>query len=97
MVDHAIHAVSFKEGKQHIIQVKAFDVNGNTLQTERILTRADVVSLLKAKRAIKTLLRNGNSWVWGEDVRVMNYGGLEFIRTDNNLSAADNLGNLPEF
>lgn len=80
MVDHAIHAVRFKEGRQHILHVKVFDVAGNTLQTERTLSRADIVSLLRARKSIKTLLQRNGSWNWGEDVRVMNYGSLEFIR-----------------
>lgn len=97
MVEHGIHAVSMGNARKHIIQVKIFDFNGVNLLNERILSRADVVSLLKYRRSIKTLFQKNSVWNWGEDVRIMSYGGFEFIRTDNNSSPSDNLGSLPEF
>lgn len=97
MVDHAIHAVRFKDGRQHILQVGIFDISGNILVNNRVLNRADVISFLKSRRSIKTIFQKNGVWNWGEDVRIMNYGALEFIRTDNNSHTSDNLGNLPEF
>ena len=97
MVDNAIHAVRFKEGRQHVLQVRIFDFNGIHLINDRIMNRIDVVGLLRSRKSVKTLVKNNTGWNWGEDVRIMNYGGLEFIRTDNNSHTSDNLGNLPEF
>jgi hypothetical protein len=89
--------VRFKDGRQHIMHVKIFDISGDHLVNDRIISRVDVISFLKYRRSIKTIFQRNGSWNWGEDVRIMSYAGSEFIRTDNNSHTADNLGNLPEF
>jgi len=46
----------------------------------------------------KTIYKtDAGKWKMGEDVRIVKVGNEEFIRTDANSKAADNLGNLPEF
>ena len=63
-----------------------------------VATREDIVASLRSGTTHITSYRNDNNpstWRKGENVSIM--PNSDFIRTDNNETKADNLGNLPEF
>ena len=96
--DYAITAVKFKKEKQHIEQVKIRQDDGDNLTNEQIITRMDVVNLLKNKKTFVTTYKNdAKKWTRGDDVSIVEIKGIKFIRTDGNTIEEDNLGELPEF
>jgi hypothetical protein len=72
--------------------------NGNSFGALQEWSREQVVSQIEFwRRTFVTATKGGSGWKKGEDVRVIVIGGIKYIRTDNNRTPADNLGNLPEF
>lgn len=66
--------------------------------TAKWRARADVIELIaKWKQSVYTETDDGHGGtVFGERVRVITVGGKDYLRTDHNQTARDNLGNLPE-
>jgi hypothetical protein len=83
---------------RHIASVKVARYDGSNMVGTVILQRQQVADAIKWKRAIYTTayLSNG-AWYKGAVVEVFPYNGTDYLRTDSNRIAADNLGNLPEF
>jgi hypothetical protein len=96
--DYGITAVRYNSQETHIDQVKARKSNGETFGQELIYTRQSVIDALKQGYTFVTVNNGTNGKLTrGEDVRIVKINGVEYIRTDANNIAKDNLGNLPRF
>jgi hypothetical protein len=92
---HGITQVRYNVAHTHIERVRVRDP---ILNTTIELTRSDVVSRIKQGYQFRTMPQDwSGQYRWGEDVRIFRVNGDEFLRTDTNGIARDNLGNLPEY
>jgi hypothetical protein len=99
MTKYGITHKKMNDQGTHIDEVEVREIKGKKVGFQAtIWSRAEVVSALKEDNPIITILRKDvPKWVKGEDVRVVKVNGAEYLRTDQNLEAADHLGNLPDF
>ena len=96
--DFLISAVRYDEDRSRIVQVRVYDDLGDKVGNARISSRIDVVNSIKQGKTYVTILENQDgSWRKGQEVGIVKMEGEEFIRTDRNSVAKDNLENLPEF
>ena len=95
--NYGISQVGYDSQRQHIAQVKQHLITNNTADGGAIVGRLEVVNNLLRNLTYKTMTWGGQSWNLREDVRIFNMDGTPYIRTDNNNTPSDNLGNLPEF
>ena len=100
--DYVIVAVRYNESlknhRRHIDQVEVKSHNGQVFGASQYFRREMVVSQIESwKRTFVTARKLPTGWVEGADVDVIDVGGVKYIRTDNNHTTSDNLGNLPEF
>jgi hypothetical protein len=96
--DFLISAVRYNDEKTHIERVRVHEDKGDTVGAPVDSVRLTVVSNIKGGYSYMTILKaNGNEWKKGEDVRVIRVGNEDFIRTDANETASDNLGDLLEY
>lgn len=96
--DLLISAVRYDKDRTRIERVKVHEDLGEKVGSAKESTRASVVTNIKKGVSYMTIrkAKNGN-WKKGEEVHIIKVGNEEFIRTDKNAKAADNLENLPEF
>ena len=97
--DYVISDVRYNAEETHIEKVKVHVDLGETVgKAEEEQTRATIVANIKSGITYVTGVKkpDGN-WDRGEDVRIIEVDNKEFIRTDANAKASDNLGNLPRF
>lgn len=100
--DYIVTAVAYNPNHSHIVQVHVrqhvitSDAN-YLIDPPTIYSRQQVVTLLKQNRSFLTATWTGSRWNKGEDIRIVPFHNIEYIRTDNNAKESDNLGNLPEF
>ena len=85
-----------------IIKVKAMEKLEKSLSASKEYTRSDVVSSIEKKNNWITCTfvekkENKNIWRSSAEIHIIEIRGNKFIRTDRNQTAADNLGELPEF
>ena len=95
--DYVIVAANRADDNSHISIVKRRPDLGDQLGDSTIETKTEIVSSIKDGKSHVTAYWKDKRWVKGEDVRVVNLGGYDFIRTDRNETKADNLGELPKF
>ena len=96
--DYLISGVRYNAKRTHIDMVKVHQDLGDTVGTAVDTPRATIVASIRSGNSYMTIFKgtNGN-WKKGQDVRIIRVGNEEFIRTDANAIASDNLENLPEF
>ena len=71
---------------------------GDNVGAAEETARSSVVTNIKNGNNYMTIFAGANgNWKKGQDVRIIKVGNEEFIRTDANAKASDNLENLPEF
>ena len=99
MTKYAIIGKKMNDQGTQIAEVEVRELKGTKVGFEPIVwSREEVVSAIKGDQPIITLLRKeAPKWGRGEDIRVVNVNGTEYLRTDQKLDASDNLGNLPDF
>lgn len=96
--DYGISAVRYDSDDQYIEKVKVHKDNGETIGSEEIWTRKEVISKIDEKKTFVTILRtNEGKWNKGANVHIITVDGSRYIRTDSNNRAKDNLENLPKF
>lgn len=96
--DYCISAVRYNTEHTHIVKVKVHTYSGDAIGNATEWIRSEVVTAIEAGKTFVTITRT-TDWKWnkGEDVRIITVNGVNYIRTDANSKASDNLGNLPEF
>ena len=96
--DLLISAVTYSADETHIEKVRVHSDLGKSVGVPKISSRTDVVNNIKRGLTYLTILKNaGGNWRQGQEVHTIRVGNEEFIRTDKNSVAKDNLENLPEF
>ncbi|MBU0710661.1 DUF3892 domain-containing protein [bacterium] len=96
--DYCISAVKYDSEKKHIEKVKVHKDLGDTIEAPSEWTRTKVVETIEKGSSFITITTNDKgNWKKGEDVHIITVKGKKYLRTDNNETEEDNLGNLPEF
>lgn len=97
--DFLISAVHYKETKDRkfIQSVMVHEDQGDTVSKPFVLERLEVVKKIEEGLTFCTIYKKDNKWIRGEDVHIVVIKNVKYIRTDNNNTPMDNLGNLPEF
>lgn len=93
--DYVIVAANRADDNSCISIVRRRPDLGDELGDPTIETRTDIIASIKGGKSHVTAYLKDKQWVKGEDVRVVNLGGTDFIRTDRNETKEDNLGHLP--
>lgn len=61
-------------------------------------SRREVIANIKNKKTYITIYKgHDNKWKNGEAVQIIVVDEIEYIRTDQNQTRSDNLGDIPEF
>ncbi|MBS1690109.1 MAG: DUF3892 domain-containing protein [Bacteroidetes bacterium] len=68
--------------------------NGDTVSLGEEKSESEVIRLLKAGCTIKTIIWSYPAWTIGATVSIVKGAGGEFLRTDRDKTAKDNLDNL---
>lgn len=91
--DYCIIAVHYQKEKEgtYLESVK-IDEPAEIRTRERIIS-----DIADEKKNVKTAIQKDGKWVEGEQVRVIMVNFEEFIRTDENETRVDDLGDLPRF
>jgi len=95
--ENVITAVNFKEDGYHILKVEVRKNLPTSLSSGEPMDRKYVVASLKAGNKFITATLKDKKWHVGDDVEIVTINRVDFIRTDGNSTARDNLGELPEF
>ena len=96
--DFLISAVRYSADDTHIERVRVHEDLGDKVSgspTESL--RTEVVKNIKNGKTYVTIFKSQAGWNKGQDVHIIKVGNEEFIRTDKNQTARDNLENLPTF
>ena len=96
--DLLISAVRYSADETHIEMVRVHEDLGENVGSPKVSSRTDVVNNIKSGLTYLTILKTAEgNWRKGQEVHTIKVGNEEFIRTDKNSVAKDNLENLPEF
>jgi len=96
--DLLISAVRYSADETHIETVRVRKDLGESVGTAKECSRSDVVKNIKSGLTYLTILKSEKGkWRKGQEVHTIKVGNEEFVRTDKNSVAKDNLENLPEF
>jgi hypothetical protein len=96
--DYGISAVRYNDEHTHIVKVRVHEDKGDSIGGGTEWTRSQVVSARGRGDSFVTILRGANNkWRRGQDIHIITVNGERYIRTDQNRTASDNLGELPEF
>ena len=94
-INYWISAVCYKDN--HIHSVKIYRDSDLAYGLEETWTEEMVVDKINNGYNICTLMNKNGRWIAGARVKVVNVGVISYIRTDSDVSAEDNLENLPQF
>jgi len=95
--DFLISAVRYSADETHIERVRVHEDLGDKIGSAKESSRTEVVKNIKNGKTYVTIFKGQNGWKKGQDVHIIQVGNEEFIRTDKNQKARDNLENLPTF
>jgi hypothetical protein len=97
--DYLITRVRFNSAGTHIDQVEVADDEGDSIGTKRNELRTTVIAKLRAEQTYMTAPPSTQSGkvTKGASVGIVTVNGTEYIRTDANKTARDNLDNLPTY
>ncbi len=96
-MDYLVSAKRMNNLETHIIAVKAMRVIGTVANDPQIFDRQSVVDAIKRGSSFATSKLVNNYWQIGADIHIVTINGVNYLRTDKNQTARDNLGELPEF
>lgn len=93
----AVHYEGTTLRTRHITALIVHQDNGNAVGIGAPWNRMQVVAYINGGYSFKTTIKSSyGKWEKGEDVRVFTINGIDYLRTDANRIAKDNLENLPE-
>jgi len=95
--DFLISAVRYSADGTHIEKVRVHEDKGDTVGSPSESLRTEVVNNIKNGKTYVTIFKEQDKWKKGQDVHIIKVGNEEFIRTDKNQIARDNLENLLTF
>lgn len=96
--DYAITAVRYNHDDTRIKKVERKEVTDILTNTEKV-SRSKVVESIESGHDHTTAIKNPKTGKWslGDEVHILEIHGEKFIRTDQNNTEEDNLGDLPTF
>jgi len=94
-VDYWISEVCYKNN--HIDSVRIYKDSDIVYGLEEIWTVKSVIDTINNGYNVSTMINKNGRWFAGANVEVVNLYGTNYIRTDRDASAEDNLENLPKF
>jgi hypothetical protein len=96
--DYLVSGVKTSQDQKYIDSVECHSDFGCVVCEVIILSRTDLISNMKKGCTYTTVFRTAiGKWRKGQDVRLVNVNGEDFVRTDLKTSAADNFDEVPEF
>jgi len=98
--DYVITRVRYNSAGTHIEQVEAADDGEDGIGTKRSESRATVLANIKARRTYVTAppsKTDAGKVTKGAAVGTVVVNGTEYLRTDANKTARDNLDKLPTY
>ncbi|AEG18166.1 DUF3892 domain-containing protein [Methanobacterium paludis] len=95
--DYGISAVKYNSTDTHIEKVRVHLDNGDTLEPASEWLRTDVISALEKGKTFVTIIEDAGKWAKGQKVHIIPVDNAEYIRTDTNNTASNNLDKLPKF
>jgi len=96
--DYCISKVQYNEERTHIVKVEVREDKGDTLGSPQEWQRTKVVTEIQTGKTFITIMSDGSGkWRKGREVGTVTINGVNYIRTDRDKIASDNLENLPEF
>ena len=94
-VHYWISEVCYKDN--HIESVRIYEASEVVYGLEKTWNVTSVIDTINKGYNIFTMIKKNGIWCGGAKVEVVNIKGTEYIRTDRDSSAEDNLENLPKF
>jgi hypothetical protein len=97
--DYLVSAVKTNSDQKHIDFVECHSDFGCVVCENIIVSRVDLISNIKKGCTYATVFRTAiGKWRKGQEVRLVNVNGEDFVRTDlKNTDASDNFDEVPEF
>lgn len=95
LADYAIFEVHYDVDGSRIVSVRRCAILATGYGEPETKTRADIVDSIQSGKSHITIIEVNGVWKKGGDVGIVR--GTNFIRTDNNETKADNLGNIRRF
>jgi hypothetical protein len=97
--DYCIVGVRYTPDRKHIDTVRMLPDTGSLLATGLIMARSQVVAGLRRGMSFVTALPDPEqmSYVKGQPISLVAVDDTEYLRTDAEFLAADELGGVPEF
>jgi hypothetical protein len=97
--DYLVSGVKTNPNHTHILSVEVHSDFGCVVCENIILTRVELIANIKKGTTYATVFKTAiGKWRKGQEVRLININGEEFLRTDSkNVVASDNFDDVPEF
>lgn len=96
-MDYWISEVCYNAQNTHINRVKLYKDGNIAPGNDQIWSRETVVNHLRNGTKISTMYKENGQWYAGARVKIVTIYGMPYIKTVNDSTAKDNLGNLKRF
>jgi len=95
--DYLISGVKTDSNSKRIKTVEAHSDFGCMVCETTVFSRDDIIAHIKQGLTFSTVFRTPmGKWRKGEDVRLVNVQGEDYLRTDSKAVAGDQFDNVPE-
>jgi hypothetical protein len=95
--DYLVSGVRTSPDPKYIDSVECHSDFGCVVCENMTLSRMDLIVNIKKGTTYATVFRTAiGKWRKGQQIRLINIDGQEFLRSDNNNEASDNLDDVPE-
>ena len=97
--DYLVSGVRTGPDQKHIDSVECHSDFGCVVCENITLSRAELISNIKKGCTYATVFKTAiGKWRKGQEVRLVNVNGEDFVRTDSkNVEASDNFDDVPEY
>jgi hypothetical protein len=96
--DYLVSGVRTSPDPKYIDLVECHSDFGCVVCENMTLSRTDLIVNIRKGVTYATVFRTAiGKWRKGQELRLININGEEFLRSDNKNEASDNLGDVPEF
>lgn len=93
--DYYVSAVDYNSDESHIAKLRVHQVGADgKLMASVIMTRSQIVELIKKKKTFSTMTRSGSEWKVGAALEIIPVA-TDYLKTKKDSSTRDNLENLP--
>lgn len=95
--DYGVFRVKYNQSHSAIVEVEVKPDLGEQFGSAQKMSRATVVQAIGRGQSFVTVRSKDGKYVKGESVHVVPIHGANYLRTNHNALAQDNLGELPEY